>query len=202
MPDTRPHDVLQYWIGPARNNPDVAREKNKLWFTRSDETDAEIRERFSATLDALASGKADDWAALGPHGRLAAIIVLDQFSRNLYRGRAHAFAQDAQALALCKRGILGGDDTELSEVERIFFYLPLEHAESPGEQEQSIEMFTKLHEDARPEFRFLTESSLDYAHAHKAVIDRFGRYPHRNDALGRESTGEEIAFIAEHGTGF
>lgn len=202
MIDIRPHDVLQYWIGRSRNDASAAQEQNKLWFGKSDATDEDIRKKFSSTLDALSAGLADDWAALGPHGRLAAIIVLDQFSRNIYRGRPHAFAQDEQALALCKRGILGGDDAELSETERVFFYLPLEHAESAGEQEQSIEMFTRLHDDARPDFKEMTKSTLDYAYAHKAVIDRFGRYPHRNDILGRESTGEEMTYLEQKGSGF
>ncbi|MCL4157827.1 UNVERIFIED_CONTAM: hypothetical protein GTU68_065165, partial [Idotea baltica] len=160
--------------------------QNKLWFTKSDETDAFLRERFSPTLDALSSGLADDWAALGPHGRLASLIVLDQFSRNIYRGRPHSFAQDEQALAQCKRGLLGGDDEGLSETERIFFYMPLEHSEA-----------SELHEDARPEFKALTKSTLDYAYAHKAIIDRFGRYPHRNKILGRENTGEEAEFLKQ-----
>lgn len=202
MIDTRPHDVLQFWIGASRNDAAEAGKMNKLWFTKSDETDADITRRFSATLDALVGGLADDWAALGPHGRLAAIIVLDQFSRNIYRGRPHAFAQDMQALALTKRGLIAEEDLGLTEVERIFFYLPLEHAEAVGEQEQSIKHYTRLHEEARPDFKPMTKSTLDYAFAHKVIIDRFGRYPHRNDILERESTGEELAFLKQPGSGF
>lgn len=202
MVDTRPHDVLQYWIGASRNDAAEAGRMNKLWFMKSDETDAEITHRFSATLDALTSGLADDWAALGPHGRLAAIIVLDQFSRNIYRGRPHAFAQDMQALALTKRGLIAEDDLGLTEVERIFFYLPLEHAESVGEQEESIKHYTRLYETARPDFKPMTKSTLDYALAHKAIIDRFGRYPHRNNILERESTGEELEFLKQPGSSF
>lgn len=203
MVDTRPHDVLQYWIGASRNDADAAGKKHALWFKKSQTTDDEIEAKFRPTLDALSAGPlADDWAALGPHGRLAAIIVLDQFSRNIFRDRPHAFAQDAQALALCKRGILGGDDANLCEVERIFFYLPLEHSESAGEQEESIRQFTKLHEDAREPFKPLCKNTLEYAHAHKVIIDRFGRYPHRNDILGRESTGEEVEFLKQPNSGF
>jgi len=144
----------------------------------------------------------DDWAALGPHGRLAAIIVLDQFSRNIYRERPHAFAQDMQALALTKRGLIAEDDLGLTEVERIFFYLPLEHAESVGEQQESIKYFTRLYEEARPDFKPITKSTLDYALAHQTIIDRFGRYPHRNDILERESTGEELELLKQTGSGF
>lgn len=202
MIDTRPHDVLKYWIGASRNDAAEAGKMNKLWFTKSDETDADITRRFSATLDALVSGLADDWAALGPHGRLAAIIVLDQFSRNIYRGRRHAFAQDMQALALTKRGLIAEDDLGLTEVERIFFYLPLEHAEGVGEQQESIKHYTRLYEEARPNFKPMTKSTLDYALAHQAIIDRFGRYPHRNDILERESTGEELEFLKHPGSSF
>ncbi|MCA8899903.1 MAG: DUF924 domain-containing protein [Hyphomonas sp.] len=195
-----PQDVLDFWIGDATNSPEAAGRQNKLWFTKSDETDAELRARFGPLLETLSHlPAAEDWAARGPQGRLAAIIVLDQFSRNLFRGDARAFHQDGLALLLAKDGIALGEDTGLSECERIFWYLPFEHSEAPEDQDTSVALFTALHRDAREGFKGLVESTLDYAHAHKAVIDRFGRYPHRNEALGRASTEEETAWLAKGG---
>ena len=195
-----PKDVIDYWIGEASASPDAAGEKHKLWFGKSKETDAEIRERFGALLETLSDlPSAEDWASRGPRERLAVIIVLDQFSRNLFRGEARAFHQDDLALLLCKDGIALGQDKGLSEAERIFFYLPLEHSEAPEDQVASVAKFAELAADSREGFRGLTESTLKYAHAHKDVIDRFGRFPHRNAALGRESTDEEKEWLAEGG---
>lgn len=195
-----PQDVLDYWIGEATSSPETAGRQNKLWFTKSQETDADIRARFLPLLETLSHlPAAEDWAARGPRERLAAIIVLDQFSRNLFRGDARAFQQDDLALLLCKDGLALGQDKGLSECERIFFYLPLEHSEAPEDQEQSVACFTDLLADARDGFRSLVESTLQYARAHKDVIDRFGRFPHRNEALGRDSTDDEKAWLAEGG---
>ena len=195
-----PQDVIDYWIGGATASPDAADEKHKLWFGKSAETDAEIRTRFGELLETLCHlPAAEDWAARGPRGRLAAIIVLDQFSRNLFRDNARAFAQDDLALLLCKDGLALGQDKGLSEAERIFFYLPLEHSEAPEDQDASVSKFTDLLVESREGFRSLVENTLQYAKAHKDVIDQFGRFPHRNKALGRESTEAEKEWLAEGG---
>ncbi|MEZ5998004.1 MAG: DUF924 family protein [Hyphomonas sp.] len=195
-----PEDVLAYWIGDAAQSPEAADEQNRLWFRKSDETDAEIRDRFLPLLETLSHlPAAEDWATRGPRARLAAIIVLDQFSRNLFRGDARAFHQDDLALLLCKDGLALGEDKGLSECERVFFYLPLEHSEAPEDQEQSVANFTDLLVESREGFRGLIESTLQYAKAHKDVIDQFGRFPHRNAALGRESTDDEKEWLAEGG---
>ncbi|HAE28315.1 MAG TPA: DUF924 domain-containing protein, partial [Hyphomonas adhaerens] len=174
--------------------------KHKLWFGKSEETDAEIRERFGALVETLSDlPSAEDWAARGPRERLAVIIVLDQFRRNLYRDDARAFEQDDLALLLCKDGLALKQDKGLSEVERIFFYLPLEHSEAPEDQERSVSIFTDLLVESREGFRDLIESTLQYAKDHKKVIDQFGRFPHRNKALGRDSTDEEKEWLAEGG---
>ncbi|MEE9380795.1 MAG: DUF924 family protein [Hyphomonadaceae bacterium] len=197
-----PHTVLDYWIGEAANDPEVMATKNRLWFVKSFETDTEIATRFIDTMAALASGLALKWADEGPQERLAAIITLDQFSRNIFRNMPDAFANDRLALGLTKEGLLKGDDTKLTEVERWFFYLPLEHSESAVNQDLSIRMYEKLAAEARPEFSSTMASALDYARQHKAVIDQFGRYPHRNAILGRPSTPEEQTYIDEPGSGF
>ena len=197
-----PHTVLDYWIGEAANDPEVMATKNRLWFVKSFETDTEIATRFVDTMAALASGLALKWADEGPQERLAAIITLDQFSRNIFRNMPDAFANDRLALGLTKEGLLKGDDTKLTEVERWFFYLPLEHSESAVNQDLSIRMYEKLAAETRPEFADAMAGALDYARQHKAVIDQFGRYPHRNATLGRPSTPEEQTYIDEPGSGF
>lgn len=195
-----PQDVLDYWIGEASTSPDAAGEKHKLWFGKSKETDADIRDRFGELLQTLSDlSSAQDWASRGPRERLAAIIVLDQFSRNLYRDEARAFEQDDLALLLCKDGLVLRQEKSMSEVERIFFYLPLEHSEAPEDQDRSVDVFTDLLVDSREGFRSLIESTLQYAKDHKKVIDEFGRFPHRNKALGRESTDAEKEWLAEGG---
>lgn len=195
-----PEDVLAYWIGDTRHSAENLKEKHKLWFGKSDETDAEIRDRFLGLLDdASHMPFADDWAAEGPRGRLAAIIVLDQFSRNLFRGDARAFHQDSLALRMCKDGLALNEHKSLSETERVFLCLPLEHSESLEDQKHSVEMFEELVADARPEFKDFAKSTLDYAHQHLKVIQDFGRFPHRNKALGRETTAEEAEWLAEGG---
>lgn len=195
-----PEDVLAYWIGDTRNSADGLDQQNKLWFGKSDATDAEIRDRFLHLLEDVSHLPfADDWAAEGPRGRLAAIIVLDQFSRNLFRGDARAFHQDSLALRLCKDGLALEEHKALSETERVFFYLPLEHSEVLADQERCVALFEELVEDARPAFRDFAKSTLDYAHQHLKVIQDFGRFPHRNAALGRETTPEEAEWLAEGG---
>ena len=126
------------------------------------------------------------------NGRLAAVIVLDQFPRNMYRGASRAFAADGAALSLAKEALMRGFDRELSIDERKFLYMPFEHSENPAEQARSMELFGTLE----------SELDLDYARRHKEIIDRFGRFPHRNAVLGRISTPEEIEFIKEPGSSF
>jgi len=202
MTITHPQVILDYWIGDADTDADEAKTKNKLWFRKSAATDADIAALFSPTMGALAAGLANDWAAEAPKHRLAAIIALDQFSRNVFRDAPGAFENDPLALALALDGIERGEDTALSEVERMFTYLPLEHSEATDMQALSIEKFTSLAADARPEFQAIADNVLDYAHQHKAVIDQFGRFPHRNVILGRDSTPEELAYLAKPGSGF
>ena len=198
-----PSDMIAFWIGDAASSAEEAGVRNKMWFAKSEDIDAEIRAKFLPLLETLAAGPlADDWAERGTSERLAAIIVLDQFSRNLFRGSPRAFSQDALALRLCKEGLSLREDLTLSEAERIFFYLPLEHSEDIGDQTRAVEMFSALVKDARSAFRQLAEATLEYAYAHKAVIEQFGRFPHRNAVLARETTPQEAAYLAKPGSGF
>jgi len=197
-----PEDVLEFWIGDAALSGEAAAAKNELWFAKSFETDKLIAERFLATLTELADGRAYDWAEKSPRAALAAIIVLDQFSRNIFRGSAGAFAQDKMALGLAKDSILRGEDTGLSEAERIFFYLPLEHSERLADQDLCVSFCEKLERSARPEFKTICENYTLFANKHRDVIVQFGRFPHRNEILNRSSSPSELAYLAEPGSGF
>lgn len=197
-----PGAVLDYWIGAASHDHFAATEKNKLWFRKSFATDKHIAEQFLPLISSLASGLAYDWAAQGPRQRLAAIIALDQFSRNVFRGHATSFAHDKLALGLAKEALMLGVDAELTEIERIFLYIPLEHSERLHNQELAVNVFTKLSKNARPIFKPLCDSTLSYAHKHRDVIQQFGRFPHRNAILNRTNTPDEDEYLAQPGAGF
>ncbi|MCD2512282.1 DUF924 family protein [Comamonas endophytica] len=201
--DPRIDELLSYWLGAPYPTDADALARQSLWFTKSAATDAEIGTRFGPLVEQALAGTLDGWAQT-PRGRLALIVLLDQFTRNLFRGTAKSFAGDAHALQLALDGILEGHDVDpgVPDVARIFFYLPLEHAEDGPLQEQSVALFKKLHELALPQTRSFLAGTLDYAHRHQEVIKRFGRFPHRNPILGRESTPAELEYLAQPGSGF
>lgn len=175
-------DVLQFWFevtAPAQ------------WWRADPAFDALVTERFGDLHERACRGELFGWRAQAT-GRLAEVIVLDQFSRNIHRGTARAFAADPMALALAQEAVARGDDRTLSPVQRSFLYLPYMHSESRLIQAQSEALYAALG----------MENNLDFARRHRAVIERFGRYPHRNAVLGRESTAEERAYLAEPGAGF
>ncbi len=190
-----PSAVLNYWFHSAVE-PEP---RFELWFKKREETDAFIREQFEPLVKTLASGHAYDWAAQGPKETLAAIVALDQFPRNIYRGTAQSFATDRLALSLASNMMVMGHDHRLSLIERWFIYMPLEHAEDRTTQRASVAAFTELRDAAPEGQKPLFEDALDYAHKHADVIARFGRFPHRNQILGRNSTPEEEAWLAENG---
>lgn len=163
----------------------------KQHYAKDAALDEVIRARFAATLEAAARCELFAWRAT-PEGRLAEILVLDQFSRNIHRDTARAFAQDPLALALAQELVASGQDQGLPPAQRGFAYLPYMHSESPLVHTQALALF------AAPGL----ESMLDFERRHKAIIDRFGRYPHRNAILGRTSTPEEVAFLSEPGSSF
>lgn len=207
MPETEAHlptpgAVLDYWINAASEDHLFANRQHKLWFTKSAATDTFITKHFSATHAALHAGLADTWARSGARARLAAIIVLDQFSRNMFRNTPAAFASDPLALRLARDGVSAGEDQALTEIERSFFYLPFEHSESLPDQRDSAHLFERLSAVARPAFSAICASSSKYAQSHKQVIEQFGRFPHRNAILGRENTPEEAEYLSKPGAGF
>jgi uncharacterized protein (DUF924 family) len=180
-------DVLDFWFVQA----------HQQWFRKDERFDEQVRTRFGTLIAQAVAGGLREWDAEGPRGALARIIVLDQLARNAYRGTPGAFEGDALALAAARDLVHSGADRALTPEERSFAYMPFEHAEDARTQEQSVELFTGL---AREHAGF--DSALDYAHRHRGVIARFGRFPHRNPILGRASTDEEIAFLGQHGSRF
>lgn len=185
-------EILEFWFGrPGAADYGGTR---KAWFRKDAAFDAAIRERFGAAIETALSGGFADWTA--PRGILARILLLDQFTRNSFRDTTRAFAGDALALTLAEEAIARGDDVELIPVERWFMYLPYVHAESPSAQERAVSLFRDLRDTTG-----LAEP-LDWAERHAEVIRLFGRFPHRNAILGRESTPEEVAFLAAPGSRF
>jgi uncharacterized protein (DUF924 family) len=200
--ELEPDDVLAFWFGDNPTNTDDVERCMRRWFGGDHEADRAIRERFSSAVVAAAAQDLDAWRA-SARGRLALIIVLDQFPRSLHRGSGAAFAHDALARSLTRAGLDRKDDLGLEPLERMFFYMPLEHSESLDDQTLSVTLFERLGcLDVAPYLRATLAESVDYARQHRDIIARFGRFPHRNAALERHSTAEEIAFLAQGGPTF
>ena len=196
--DPRAEELLAFRLGTLEADGIADEEHRRRWFEGSPLFDDELRRRFGALHEEARAGRLDRWADT-PRGRLALVILLDQLSRNLHRGTADAFAADAHALALARGGLARGEDAELTPGERVFLYLPFEHSEDSAAQEESVARFRALAAAAPPAARELFAESLDYAIRHREVIARFGRFPHRNEALGRDSTDAERAHLAQEG---
>jgi uncharacterized protein (DUF924 family) len=192
--DAQAQQVLDFWFGAA-DDPQhlVSREK---WFVKDAAFDAQIQAQFGALIERALLGGIDDWGDTAS-AALARIVVLDQFTRNAFRGSARAFAGDARALASAQTLVATTQDRMLSGVQRQFVYLPFEHAEDLAMQQQALHLFAQLERD---------EPALDgllvWAQRHHDVIERFGRFPHRNEALGRASTAEELEFLRQPGSSF
>jgi len=200
-------EVLNFWFGQRPYSAAQVHQHSRLWFGESNapeltpQTDELVRERFGDLTSAAAQGQLDAWQS-GPRRRLALILLLDQFSRNIFRGTARAFAQDRQALSLTLTGMQVGADATLDPVERIFFYMPLTHTEDADVQEEGIAAFRRLRDEAPAEMSKMFDASLASAMEHRQIVTRFGRFPHRNRALGRESTPEEVQWLATGGKNF
>ena len=191
---TDPQSVLDFWFG-AEGSAGFGTAR-VAWFKKDAAFDAEIATRFGPTIERALRGELDAWAATA-HGALARILLLDQFTRNAFRGDKRAFAGDAQAIAGASAMVGARFDEELSPFMRAFVYMPFEHAEGMAMQDEAVRLFTRLEETAAA-----LQDMLDYAHRHRAVIERFGRFPGRNAVLGRQSTAEELDFLAEPGSSF
>lgn len=187
-----PREVLEFWFG------EHARSR---WFAKDTAFDDEIRSRFEADTIAANAGERAAWLA-DADGALALAILLDQFPRNMYRGSARAFACDARAREVAARAIERGLDAAVPVERRLFFYLPFEHSESLADQDRAVELFTRWVEAHDPAQRADADDEMKYVRRHREIIERFGRFPHRNAALGRASTEEELAFLAGPGSSF
>lgn len=177
--DARPKELLDYWLGLGPEG----------WYRVDPAVDDAIRDRWGPVWEQARAGRLGEWAA-SPEGGLALLILLDQLPRNMFRGDARAFATDRRAVAVAKSAILRGHDRRVPLPERQFFYLPLEHSEIQANQDKCVRLMF---------LNFGRGESLRHARAHREIIRRFGRFPFRNAALGRESTPEEVAFIEEGG---
>lgn len=176
------HEIVKFWFEELTPED---------WYRKDPSIDAQIRTRFGGIYDTLKSDVPESWLST-PRGSLAAILVLDQFPRNMFRDDTRAFATDARALALAKRAIAKGVNMRLTPDQRAFIYMPFQHSEDRADQARSIELFTALG----------NKLNLDFAVRHKQIIDRFGRFPHRNATLGRALTEEETAFLKEPSSSF
>lgn len=194
--------LLDLWFGDEADDAIRAQRQAPLWWGKSSEMDALLTSRFAELAQAAAEGGLAHWADVAS-GRLALILLLDQLPRNIHRGTPAAFAQDPLARDLCLKGLSIGADKSLSPLARVFFYLPLEHAESREQQARSVALFEALAtEQSGTPAQATFAGFADFARRHQVIIERFGRFPHRNAILDRTNTPEEIAFLQQPGSGF
>ena len=187
--------ILSFWFKEqALTAPQIDRRMDK-WFGEDPVFDHEIAKEFGSDIELASQGQLDYWAA-DPRGRLALILLIDQFRRNIHRNTEKAFSLDKLALKLCVEGAMQKEDMSLSPIQRVFFYMPLQHAESKKVQEKSVALYNKLAASVSPTYRETFETVAQFAELHKDIIDQFGRFPHRNKLLGRANTPEEDEYLA------
>ncbi len=191
----QPARILEYWFGGLDEQGFADREKERLWFKASDATDQHCQSAFGCQVEAAVAGRLEDWQ-VSDDGLMALLILLDQFTRNIYRGTPAAFSGDRLALSHAQDAVGSGRHLRLPLVYRCFAYLPYEHSEEMALQERSVALFDELVADGRGDARLV--SSRRYALAHRDVIAQFGRFPHRNAILGRDSTEQELVYLNKH----
>jgi uncharacterized protein (DUF924 family) len=197
-------EVRRFWFGKLPLKPESVSERLALWFgTGDDEQRADdlVRAQFGPLIERAAAGELASWAD-SPRRRLSLVLLLDQFPRHAYRGTGRAFATDREALALTLSGMQAAADAALMPVERIFFYMPLQHAELRDAQEESVAAYRRLVNEAPAELKGMFTSTLEWAERHHSIVARFGRFPHRNRALARPSTAEEEAHLRQGAESF
>ncbi len=194
-------EVLSFWFGELDDQGRADPEKVSRWFKKDPDFDAEIVERFSDLHSRIAAGERESWLDT-PRGLLAYVIVLDQFSRNMFRGTPKMYATDEQGLQAALKGIERGDDTSHPFAYRVFLYMPLMHSEELAMQQRCVELFEDFRDASEGAKRESLENNHDYAVQHLRIVERFGRFPHRNEILGRESTPEEVEFLKQPGSSF
>lgn len=193
--------ILDAWFGAAAADPAAAAAREAFWFGASTDADSLVRDRFSAEVEAAARGELASWVD-APRPALALVLLLDQFPRNLWRGTARAFAQDGRALQTARTAVARGHLPKLAPIEQAFLLLPYQHSESLEDQRESLGLSSEILLAAPPAWHPLLEHYRAFAERHLALIERFGRFPHRNRLLGRAATPEEEAYLAGGGTSF
>lgn len=196
-----PQDILGFWFGRATGDPAEASARESFWFGASSEADSLIRERFASAVEAAARGELDSWMRV-PRSALALVLLLDQFPRNLWRGTAKAFTHDAQVLRAAQEAVARGHLHNLAPLEQAFLVLPFQHSESIEDQRESIRLSSEIAQAAPAAWRPILERYLQFAKQHFALIEQFGRFPHRNRVLGRAPTAEEVAYVSGGGASF
>lgn len=197
MADDRIDEILGFWFDGTEEDEEFP-SGAELWFQKSAKVDRVIRTRFGKLVEKARAGEFDTWAGTGK-GRLALILLLDQFPRNIHREHADAFSSDEKALQLCFDGLDDGLDRQLNATQRCFFYMPAMHAEDADAQLASVEVFEELAGEVGEADRALVQSFLKHAREHRDTVERFDRFPWRNSVLGRNSTSEESAFLQQTG---
>jgi uncharacterized protein (DUF924 family) len=201
MQDEAIRRILDFWFSAAELDAPQIDSRMERWFGTDAGLDERIREEFGGLVEDALAGKLDGWAAT-VEGRLALILLLDQFCRNIHRGTARAFAGDKRALKLCVEGSMSHAYRELPPIQRVFFFMPLQHAESPGVQDKSVRIYNALAEGVSETLRETFLAFAEFAELHRDIVGKFGRFPHRNRQLGRRNTPEEDAFLAADGPRF
>jgi uncharacterized protein (DUF924 family) len=187
--------ILAFWFKEqALSAPQIDRRMD-IWFGEDPVFDEAIKAEFEDDIERASQGQLEYWAD-EPRGRLALILLIDQFRRNIHRGTAKAFSHDKLALKLCVEGAMEKKDKGLTPIQKVFFYMPLQHAESAKVQAKSVELFNKLAESVSPTYQETFLTVAQFAELHKDIIDQFGRFPHRNQLLGRANTPEEDEYLA------
>ncbi|MBV1878150.1 MAG: DUF924 domain-containing protein [Pseudomonadales bacterium] len=191
-----PSTINHFWFADAVDDAMASKRRAKYWYRGGPALDKKIQQQFGPLVEQAAKGQLKHWH-LTPSGSLALVILLDQFSRHIYRKTANAFNNDSLALQYAKLALSEQQDTELSFIERAFLYHPFHHTENLIAQNQAVELFTHLVEDASLEWRVQLQSFLNSAIQHRSIVERFGRFPHRNRALDRPSTAEEKDYLGQ-----
>ena len=208
MPDSLPDEdqqridaILSFWFKEQALSAPQIDQRMDTWFGADATFDHEVQTEFSVDIDNASAGQLNHWAT-DPRGRLALILLIDQFRRNVYRNTAQAFEMDKIALKLCVEGAMEKTDASLAPIERVFFYMPLQHSESAKVQAKACELFNKLAEAVSPTFQETFNTVAQFAELHRDIIDQFGRFPHRNKILGRKNTPEEDEYLTADGPDF
>lgn len=193
--------ILHFWFGDHSSAHQIASEKTELWWSKNKQIDAQITDLFAATTTTAAEGKLTHWEK-SPHGLLALILCTDQFPRNMHRDSSRAFAYDGIALQYAKTCINNGSAQQLLPIQQVFAYIPFEHSENLADQQTSITLYQTLADAAEGDEAKIFKNFLNFAHKHLEIIQRFGRFPHRNQVLSRHSTNEEQSFLKQPGSSF